>query len=201
MAPLIVLASSSKYRRMLLDRLHLEYSCKAPSINETPFESEAPEDLCRRLATEKAHALAADYSHHWIIGSDQVAALGPKLLGKPGNMENAIAQLRACSGHSVCFYTAVHLMDSATGNGQTAVDTTTVKFRQLTDREIETYLQTEKPFDCAGSFKVEGLGITLFDRVDSRDPTALTGLPLIALTTMLRNWGLSLPLGSVNFSA
>jgi len=200
MAPRIVLASSSKYRRSLLDRLQLDYSCQSPNIDESPQEGESPTALCQRLARQKAQAIADTCDHHWIIGSDQVAALGNKLLGKPGNMANAMEQLSACSGNSLSFHTAVCLLDTATGNSQTAMDTTTVRFRQLAGAEIETYLKAEQPFDCAGSFKVEGLGISLFEEVNSRDPSALMGLPLIALTSMLKSWGFSLPLGPAGSS-
>ena len=193
MTPRIVLASSSKYRRSLLDRLRLDYSCQSPNIDESPHEGEPPTVLCQRLAREKAQAIADTCDHHWIIGSDQVAALGNKLLGKPGNMARAIEQLSACSGNSLSFHTAVCLLDTASGNSQTAMDTTTVSFRQLTGTEIETYLTAEQPFDCAGSFKVEGLGISLFEEVNSRDPSALMGLPLISLVSMFRKWGINLP--------
>lgn len=198
MLPEIILASSSVYRRALLDRLHLQYSCDAPNIDETALAGELPQTLSRRLAEEKAQALANKYRHHWIIGSDQVAALGDRLLGKPGDLATATEQLSACAGNSVGFYTAVCLLDSSSGNRQVRIDTTTVNFRNLTATEIEDYLHIEQPFDCAGSFKVEGLGITLFEQVQSADPTALMGLPLIALSTMLRAWGLSLPSHSLS---
>jgi MAF protein len=141
------------------------------------------------LSLEKAQALTSAYCSHLIIGSDQVAAAGDTLLGKPGNIERAARQLRLASNNRIKFYTSVTLLNSKTGEFKTQTDITTVHFRDLTDNEIRAYLETEQPYDCAGSFKVEGLGIALFKRIDNSDPTALIGLPLIRLTTMLGDMG------------
>ena len=188
----VVLASSSPYRRTLVDRLAIPYEWSPANIDETPLPGESPRQLARRLSLEKARALAPAYPDHLIIGSDQVAASADTLLGKPGNFETAARQLRLVSGKSVNFYTSVTLLNSKTATFNTYTDTTRVYFRQLTDGEIRTYLEKEQPYDCAGSFKVEGLGIALFKRIDNSDPTALVGLPLIKLTAMLRDTGVDI---------
>ena len=189
MTPPLILASSSPYRKLLLERFGLPFACASPDIDERPLPGEQPEQLAVRLAIAKAQALAARYPKHLIIGSDQVAALGGEILGKPGTAERALGQLRRQSGQSVRFYTGVALLDSASGHHRMLTDTTTVVFRSLDDDEIHRYLSREQPWDCAGSFKMESLGIALFEQVDTLDPTALMGLPLIGLARMLREFG------------
>lgn len=186
----LLLASSSPYRRELLARLGLPFSCASPDIDESPTLGEAPEALAVRLAKTKARALAATYPGHWIIGSDQVAALPDgTLLSKPKTYAKACQQLERSSGQSVNFLTGLALLDADSGKLQTCCEHFTVHFRDLTAREIEAYLQKEEPYDCAGSFKMEGLGITLFRELLGRDPNSLIGLPLIALNNMLTAWG------------
>ena len=180
----LILASTSRYRRELLGRLRLPFQVARPEVDETPGVGESPPALARRLARAKAEAIAAQFPDVWVIGSDQVAALGSQPLGKPGTRENALAQLGAMSGREIRFHTALCLMRGVVCLED--MDTTTVKFRVLQAEEIERYVDAEQPLDCAGSFKSEGLGITLFEAIDSQDPTALIGLPLIALSRMLR---------------
>lgn len=187
--PPIILASSSIYRRQLLERLELPFEWASPDVDETPLAGEAPAALAERLACAKAAALAQRYPAHLIIGSDQVASLDGTPLGKPGDFANAERQLRACSGKRVEFLTGLCLLDSATGARQSIVERFGVVFRRLEERQIASYLRREQPFDCAGSFKVEGLGIALFERLDGDDPNSLVGLPLIRLTGMLRAAG------------
>lgn len=187
----LVLASTSRYRRELLARLGVRFETVRPEVDETPLEGEAPEALALRLAAAKALAVAAQRPGAWVIGSDQVADFDGGPLGKPGDRATAIAQLEAMSGRAVAFRTAVAV--AADGAVATALDTTLVRFRRLDRDVIERYLDAERPFDCAGSFKSEGLGIALFDAVESRDPTALVGLPLIATARLLRDAGLALP--------
>jgi septum formation protein len=192
-SPSLILASSSTYRRELLQRLTQNFISDSPDIDESLRDGEAIADLTTRLAAAKAHALAGKYPAHLIIGSDQSAAIDGHQLTKPGNHERAFTQLTRLSGRTVTFYTAVAVLDSRTMTLQSAMDVTEVQFRPLTAADINRYLEAEKPFDCAGSFKVEGLGISLFTRVTSEDPTALVGLPLIQLCQLLRNTGMSLP--------
>ncbi len=187
----LILASTSRYRRELLERLRLPFHIARPDVDETPLPGEAPAALAQRLARSKAMAIAAQQPDAWIIGADQVAALDAQPLGKPGNRENAIAQLSAMSGREVQFRTAVCLLRGPIL--LKATDTTKARFRELCADEIERYIDAEQPLDCAGSFKSEGLGIALFERIQSRDPTALVGLPLIALAAMLREAGFQLP--------
>ncbi|WDS36128.1 Maf family protein [Pseudoxanthomonas sp.] len=187
----LILASTSVYRRELLERLRLPFETARPDVDETPGQGEAPSALSQRLAHAKARAIAEQAPGHWVIGSDQAADLDGQPLGKPGNRENAIAQLRAMSGRQVQFHTAVCV--SHDGRDLTALDTTTVTLRILTDDEIARYVDAEQPFDCAGSFKCEGLGVALFEAIDTRDPTALIGLPLIATAALLRQAGFRLP--------
>ena len=191
----LVLASTSRYRRELLARLTPTFRVLAPDIDETASAGEAPATLAKRLASAKAHAIAALCPNALVIGSDQVAELYARPLGKPGNAEAACAQLAAVSGRSVEFHTAVCLVDtrSAMHGEHVAIDTTRVIFRRLGADEIARYIAAEQPFDCAGSFKAEGLGIALFEHIESRDPTALIGLPLIALARLLRAVGVALP--------
>ncbi|AHL74839.1 septum formation inhibitor Maf [Stutzerimonas stutzeri] len=189
----LLLASSSPYRRELLSRLHLAFDCASPEIDETAHAGEQPEQLVRRLAHEKAQALAPAYQDHLIIGSDQVAVLEQSILGKPYAFERARLQLQACSGKSVQFLTALALLDSRTGSTQVDCVSFTVHFRDLDDLQIERYLHAEQPYDCAGSFKAEGLGISLFRATEGSDVTSLIGLPLIRLVDMLNNVGVKVP--------
>ncbi|AXS82326.1 Maf family protein [Marinobacter sp. Arc7-DN-1] len=186
----LLLASSSPYRKVLLERLGLPFSCASPDIDETPIHDETGEALATRLAETKARALTERFPGHWIIGSDQVACLPDgSILNKPGNHTQARYQLRLSSGHRVLFLTGLALLDTDSGKLEHHCEPYTVHFRQLTDAEIEAYLRREQPYDCAGSFKMEGLGITLFEALEGRDPNSLVGLPLIALNDMLRRWG------------
>ncbi|MGS2722427.1 Maf family protein [Porticoccus sp. GXU_MW_L64] len=189
----ILLASSSPYRRQLLERLGLSFQCRSPQVDETPLANESPIDLALRLSQTKARALAEQHPNHCIIGSDQVAECNGAILHKPGDFDTARQQLRQQSGNTVRFHTGLCLHNSASGESQTDVVTTTVYFRQLSDGEIERYLHREQPYDCAGSFKVEQLGVSLFKKVESSDPTALVGLPLIRLCEMLRQSGVATP--------
>lgn len=187
----LVLASTSRYRRELLGRLGLAFETAAPGVDETAQAGETPRELARRLAREKARAVASRFPGSAVIGSDQAADLDGATLGKPGSAERAFAQLRACSGREVAFHTAVCV--AAPGREIEFADRTLVQFRVLSDAEIARYLERERPFDCAGSFKSEGLGAALFEAVRNEDPTALIGLPLIALARALRELGFALP--------
>jgi septum formation protein len=182
---MLVLASTSAYRRELLARLRLPFEVVAPQVDETPGVGEAPEHTALRLAQAKAHAVAGRFERALVIGSDQVAELDGLRLDKPGNHERAREQLRLLSGRAVVFHTAVALLNSATGRSQTRLVPTRVRFRRLRVAQIEAYLLAEQPYDCAGSAKSEGLGIVLIEAIEGNDPTALIGLPLIALTDML----------------
>lgn len=188
----LVLASTSAYRRDLLRRLRLPFDVARPEVDETPLANESPTTLVQRLARAKAAAIAAREDDAWIVGSDQVAEIDGAALGKPGGREAAIAQLTAMSGRAIAFRTAVALAHGD-GRAMAALDTTTVNFRTLSDDEIERYVDAEQPFDCAGSFKSEGLGISLFSAIESQDPTALVGLPLIAVARLLREAGFEVP--------
>jgi septum formation protein len=190
--PRLLLASSSPYRRELLARLRLPFGTALPGVDETPLPGEAPEALAHRLAEAKALAVAAQAAPAWVIGSDQVADLDGMPLGKPGSRDAALAQLRAMSGGTVAFHTAVCLAREGSPPLR-AGDTTLVRFRALADAEIARYVDAELPFDCAGSFKSEGLGIGLFEAIESSDPTALVGLPLIATARLLREAGFLVP--------
>ena len=189
----LILGSTSPYRRALLQRLRLDFTVAAPDVDETALPGEAPRDLALRLALAKAHAVAAHNPGAVVIGSDQVADLAGQPLGKPGTHERATAQLRQMRGHSVIFQTAVAVVCPETGFEQVDLAPVVVRFRELSDAEIERYLRAEQPYDCAGSAKSEGLGISLLDAIDSDDPTALIGLPLIRTCRMLRAAGLVLP--------
>lgn len=192
--PALLLASSSPYRRELLERLQLPFTWQSPSIDETRLEDESGIDLVKRLAEEKARALADRHPDHLIIGSDQVAVLGNgEILGKPHELPRAQQQLRAASGSSVTFMTGLALLNSNTGQCQVDCVPFTVHFRPLSDERILRYLQREQPFDCAGSFKSEGLGISLFRSTEGKDATSLIGLPLIRLVDMLLNEGVEIP--------
>ncbi len=190
----LVLASSSPFRRELLKKLRLPFEHASPDIDETPQAGETPSQLVERLACAKAAALASHYSDALIIGSDQVA-VGPQgqPLGKPGNEARAIEQLQGMSGKSVQFKTGLCLLDSSNGRKQSLCETYTVHFRSLTREQIQHYVTLEQPLNCAGSFKSEGLGITLFNAMEGRDPNTLIGLPLMALIDMLANVGVTLP--------
>lgn len=187
--PQLVLASTSIYRKALLEQLQLEFECARPQTDETPVEGESVEQMVVRLAKLKATAVANDYPDALIIGSDQSATLNGNILSKPGNHETAAKQLQAASGQRITFYTGLCLLNTKTGQAQTACSPYTVVFRQLDAATIEHYLRKEQPYDCAGSFKSEGLGIALFERLEGDDPNALIGLPLILLSTLLRNEG------------
>ncbi len=198
--PKLILASTSPYRRLLLERLGLAFDCAAPGIDETPLAQEPPLRLARRLAQAKAAAVAAGRPDAWVIGSDQVALLrtvdgGTQVHGKPHTAERCAAQLRASSGRTVEFVTAVAVLraGAAAAQAHEFMDTTRVKFRDLDDATIARYVERESPLDCAGGFKSEGLGIALCDSIDSADPTALIGLPLIRLAAALRRCGFQIP--------
>lgn len=190
--PRLILASTSAYRRTLLERLGLPFDAARPDVDETPLPGEAPAALAARLARAKAEAVAAGAGDAWTIGSDQVAELDGRPLGKPGTTENAIAQLRAMSARAVRFHTALCLA-GPDGRRREHLDLTVVRFRTLGEDEIARYVARERPLDCAGSFKCEGLGIALFEAIENRDPTALVGLPLIATARLLREAGFAVP--------
>ena len=189
----LVLGSTSRYRRELLQRLNVAFDVAAPDVDETPQHDEAPRALALRLALAKARAVAQQHPDAVVIGSDQVADLAGAPLGKPGNHERAVQQLRQMRGETVVFQTAVAVVCAATGFEQVDLAAVQVQFRALSDDEIERYLRAEQPYDCAGSAKSEGLGIALLDAIHSDDPTALIGLPLIRTCRMLRAAGLVLP--------
>ncbi|MBU3620583.1 Maf family nucleotide pyrophosphatase [Polynucleobacter sp. CS-Odin-A6] len=187
----LILASTSVYRRELLERLHIPFSVVSPQVDETPLNGESTLALALRLANAKAKAVAKDHPDAWVIGSDQVADLCGAALGKPGNFERALAQLQLMRGATVTFHTALCLMH---GEVETTLSVPTeVTFRKLSDAVLEAYLHAEEPYDCAGSAKSEGLGITLLEAIQSDDPTALIGLPLIALSGLLRDAGFVIP--------
>ncbi len=192
MLPLL-LASSSSYRRELLDRLRLPFVCASPDIDESRRPQETAAALVKRLAQEKAMALATRFPDHLIIGSDQVAVLDEQILGKPHTFENALQQLSACSGKSVSFLTGLALYNSRTGRCQVDCVAFTVHMRELDQDRISRYLRAEQPYDCAGSFKAEGLGVSLFRSTEGPDATSLIGLPLIRLVNMLMEEGVEIP--------
>lgn len=187
----LLLASTSPYRRSLMERLDLEFSVCSPDVDETPRAGESPMDLVRRLAEAKARAGAAQAGRALVIGSDQVAVVGGEVLGKPGSAERACAQLTRLSGQRVVFLTGLCLFNSAEDRTQLEVVPFSVVFRHLSSTQIQDYVRREQPFNCAGSFKSEGLGIALFERMEGDDPTALIGLPLIRLVGMLEAEGLA----------
>lgn len=189
-APALILGSTSRYRRELLERLRLPFECAAPQVDETPRAGEPPAALALRLALAKARDVAARSPGAVVIGSDQVADLDGQPVGKPGNHERAVQQLRAMSGRSIVFQTAVAVVNAATAFEASALVPVTVRFRVLADAEIEHYLRTEQPYDCAGSAKSETLGIALLEAIESDDPTALVGLPLIRTCALLRAAGI-----------
>ncbi|MGB9096601.1 Maf family protein [Erwinia sp.] len=186
----LVLASTSPFRKSLLEKLGIPFITAAPEVDEAAQLNESATDLVVRLAAAKAQALAENYPNHLIIGSDQVCVIDGKITGKPHTAENAHQQLKRASGHSVIFYTGLALYDSHSQQLQVICEPFNVDFRTLSDEEIVNYVEKEQPLNCAGSFKSEGLGITLFDRLSGRDPNTLVGLPLIALCEMLRTAGI-----------
>jgi len=190
---MLVLASTSPYRRELLARLRIPFEVSRPDVDESPHPGEPAAALAARLAAAKAHAVARRHPSAWVIGSDQVAEIEGHVLGKPGDFERAADQLAAASGKRVLFHTAVSVLRDGERRAFHFRDRTEVIFRVLGAAEIERYLHAEQPYDCAGSFKCEGLGISLFEAVHSRDPTALVGLPLIDLAKALRQAGFALP--------
>lgn len=191
--PRLILASTSRYRRELLARLGLPFTAQAPDVNEDAVEGEPPADMAARLALAKARSIAAP--HALVVGSDQVASLDGRLLRKPGSAEAAVAELCAAQGRTVLFHTAVAIVATGSGDTLTHVDRTEVRFRRLERAALERYVLLESPLDCAGSFKSEGLGVALFERISTEDPTALIGLPLIFVADALRRLGAD-PLGS-----
>lgn len=191
--PALVLASTSPYRRTLLERLGLPFTIAAPEVDETPLPGESPEALVTRLAEAKARAVAAQAPTALVIGSDQVACINGEILGKPGSRDQAVEQLRAAAGRAVTFHTGLCLLNAATGRVQVLCEPFRVHFRALTAAQIGRYVDAEQPFNCAGSFKSEGLGISLFTRLEGDDPNALVGLPLIRLIAMLETEGVMVP--------
>jgi septum formation protein len=191
--PRLILASGSAYRKELLSRLRIPFDVSVPNIDETPQSGETPKCTALRLAREKAFSVASQFHGSLVIGSDQVATLDGEQIGKPGSHENALTQLRKMRGRNVVFHTALCLWDArqadTTRSAQLENVQTIVTFRDLPDAELDAYLRIEQPYDCAGSAKNEGLGIAILEKIESADPTALTGLPLIALSTMLRRVG------------
>ncbi len=187
--PSLVLASTSRYRKIVLEKLCIPFQTARPETDETPLANESAYELVKRLSELKACAVMQDHPNSLIIGSDQVAVLNQQILGKPGNHENAQKQLRTLSGNTVIFHTGLCLLNSASKQSQIDVIDYQVTFRALSDSEINNYLARDKPYDSAGSFKSEGLGITLFESINGSDPNALVGLPLISLTSMLKKEG------------
>ena len=188
----IILGSTSPFRKALLERLNIAFTCVAPNIDETPLDNEAVEDMVIRLAVAKAQAISANHDNALIIGSDQSAVLDGEILSKPGNFENAFKQLTRASGKTITFQTGLCLLNTQTGNIQSSCTPYTVVFKTLTPAMIENYLHKEEPYNCAGSFKSEALGIALFERFEGDDPNALVGLPLIELVNFLGNEGYSI---------
>jgi septum formation protein len=189
----LILASTSRYRRALLERLGLPFECVAPDVDESRRDGESPLALAARLARLKAEAVALRRPDAVVIGSDQVALRGTEVLGKPGTVERCREQLQKSSGRDVVFLTAVHVVDGETGRAESHVDRTSVLFRELTPAEIDRYIERDRPLDCAGGFKAESLGIALFEKIDSSDPTGLTGLPLAWVCGALRRAGFEVP--------
>lgn len=189
----LILASTSRYRKALLEKLGLPFECAAPEVDELPLVGESAQALVSRLAYAKAAAVTQHHDHGLIIGSDQVCVCDGQILGKPGSIDNAVAQLMAAQGRSVTFYTGLCVLDAATGNAQQLIEPFTVHFRTLDEAAIRRYVEAELPLDCAGSFKCEGMGIVLFKELEGRDPNALIGLPLIGLIELLARHGIALP--------
>ncbi len=194
----LILASTSTYRRALLARVHESFECEAPGVDETRREHESALALVARLALDKARTVAARHAEAWVIGSDQAAVLESRdgeamVLGKPGTAERCAQTLRSCSGAMVAYFTAVAVVRASDGSTHEFIDTTRVKFRELDESTIARYIERESPLDCAGGFKSEGLGISLCEVIESEDPTALIGLPLIRLCSVLRGVGYQIP--------
>jgi MAF protein len=189
----LVLASTSPFRRNLLEKLGMPFETAAPQVDESRLPGESAAELVQRLAEAKAQAVGAAFTDALVVGSDQVACIGDEILGKPGNRANAIAQLQSASGKTVRFYTGLSVLNTESGTSQTIVETFDVCFRPLDTDQITRYVDREQPFNCAGSFKSEGYGITLFSALNGRDPNTLIGLPLIELVKMLDAEGVSLP--------
>lgn len=189
----LILASTSRYRKALLEKLGLPFQCASPEVDESPLPGESAQALVARLAHAKASAIANQWDQGLIIGSDQVCVCDGKILGKPGTVDKAVAQLMAAQGHSVTFYTGLCVLDAASGQAHQLVEPFTVHFRTLDEKAIRRYVEAELPLDCAGSFKCEGMGIVLFKTLEGRDPNALIGLPLIGLVELLERHGLNLP--------
>lgn len=185
----LILGSTSPFRKALLEKLNIDFDCAKPEIDETPEDNEPPQSLVARLAEQKAEKVASDHKNALIIGSDQVAVCNGEILGKPGNFDNAVAQLEKFSDQTVTFYTGLCLLNSKTGRSQVIVEPFYVHFKALRKEQIENYINAEKPFNCAGSFKSEGLGICLFKSLEGNDPNSLIGLPLIRLIELLDNEG------------
>jgi len=190
MSQKLVLASTSPFRKQLLEKLHLSFLTAKPNVDETPLDGESAQQLVERLAIKKAQAIAPNYEDALIIGSDQVCVNEGVILGKPGNFENAFLQLKAASGKKIIFYTGLAVINTETDNIQSIVEPFTVTFRELSDAMISNYLKKEQPYNCAGSFKSEGYGISLFAALEGKDPNSLIGLPLISLIEMLETEGL-----------
>ena len=188
----IILASTSVYRAELLKKLSVPFSCQAPGVDESPLAGEGIQQQVKRLAELKAQAVAQTTTTGYVIGSDQLASCQETILGKPGNYPNAHAQLTQLSGQTVQFYTGLCVVNAANGQQQSIVECFEVEFKPLSSKQIQRYLELEQPYDCAGSFKSEGLGIALFSRLNGRDPNTLVGLPLIALTELFANWQIDL---------
>ncbi len=189
----LILGSTSRFRKELLNKLGLDFDVDTPDIDESMHSGEKPEKFVQRLALDKARAVATRHNNALIIGSDQVACIGNHILGKPGNRERAIAQLTKASGQRVSFYTGLCLLNSNSGSFQVVCEPFHVYFRDLSQEQIERYLDAEQPYNCAGSFKSEGLGIALFERLEGDDPNSLVGLPLIRLIAMLEQEGIHIP--------
>ncbi|WP_421200593.1 Maf family protein [Aeromonas enteropelogenes] len=189
----LILASTSRYRKALLEKLGLPFECAAPEVDESPLPGETAEALVARLAHTKAAAIANRVDHGLIIGSDQVCVCDGRILGKPGTVDSAVAQLMVAQGRCVTFYTGLCVLDAASGRAEQLVEPFTVHFRTLGEDAIRRYVEAEMPLDCAGSFKCEGMGIVLFKGLEGRDPNALIGLPLIGLIELLERHGLALP--------
>jgi MAF protein len=189
MKPLLILASTSPFRKQILEKLNCSFQTFNPKIDETAKKNETAEMLVSRLALEKAQAASRAHNNSISIGSDQVCVINNKIIGKPGNFETAFAQLSAVSAQKITFYTGLSVVNNQTGQSQTIVEPFDVYFRRLTNKQISYYLETEQPYNCAGSFKCEGLGIALFEKLEGKDPNTLIGLPLISLVEILQNQG------------
>lgn len=193
MQPSVILASTSRYRAELLQRLKIDFEQHSPDCDETPLQGESPVELVARLSAGKAQSIADRYPEHLVIGSDQVANLDGKIYGKPADHVDAIAQLNALSGNTISFLTGLCVMQQSTNRVLHSMVTTEVRFKRLNKAQIERYLDTDKPYDCAASFRSEGYGSTIVDNISSEDPTAIIGLPVIMVASHLNQLGLSLP--------